>query len=98
MARRGIVCHHLFRVEAEDADIVLAIQHNEFVGAELQRSDRGRPRRSKSHADSFLPEDVDKARTELGFVCADREEGLDGIVGKDRDLRINAVAGELSHC
>lgn len=96
MTGRGVVCDYLLSVEAENADIVLAIQNNELVGAELEGSNRGSPWRSKGYADSFLAKDVHNARAELGFVRADSEQRLDGVIRKRRDLRVDAIAGKLS--
>ena len=81
MARRGVVGQQVLRLEVEDADIVLAIKHDDFVGTELNLSNGGSTRRSEGHADSFLAEDVDHARPELGLVCADGEKRLDRVIG-----------------
>lgn len=95
MTRRRIVCQQVFGIEAEDTNIVLAVEHNEFVRAELQGPNRGRSGRVEGHADSLLSEDIDEAGSELGFIGSDGEEGLDGIVGQSRDLGVDAIAGEL---
>jgi hypothetical protein len=96
VTRRGIVGKHVLAVEAEDADIVLTVQNHKLIGAELDGSDGGWSGRVECHIDSFLSVDVDNACAELGFICTDSEERLDGIIGKDRYLRIDTIAGELS--
>ena len=86
----------MLAVEAEDGDIVLTVQNHKLVGAELDGSNGGWSGRVECHIDSFLSVDVDDACAELGFICPDSEERLDGIIGKDGDLRIDTIAGELS--
>jgi hypothetical protein len=96
VTRRRIVGKHVLAVEAEDADIVLAVQNHKLVGAELDGSNGGWSGRVECHIDSFLSVDDDGARAELGLICTDSEERLDGIIGKDGDLRTDTIAGELS--
>ncbi len=95
MTRRGIVGKQVLALEAEDADVVLTVQNHKLVGAKLDGSNGGWSGRVECHIDSFLSVDVDDACAELGFICPDSEERLDGIIGKDRDLRIDTIAGEL---
>ena len=95
MARRRIVGQYMLRLEAKDTDIILTIEYNDLVGAELNISNRGSAGRSEGHADSFLAEDIDNARAELGLVGADGEKRLHRVIGKGGDLRIDTVAGEL---
>src|SRR4051794_16288757 len=95
MAGRGIVGLQVLRFEVEDTDIVLAIKDDDFVAAEPNVSNRGSGRRREGYADSFLAEDVDNAWAELGFVGADGEKRLNGIIGQGRDLGVDAVPREL---
>ncbi len=95
MTGRGIVGQEVFRFEAEDTDIVFTIEYDDFVAAELNISNRGSTGRSEGHADSFLAEDIDYARAELGLVGADGEKRLHRVIGKGGYLGIDTVAREL---
>lgn len=95
MAGRCVVRNHVLVIEAEDADVVLGVQDNQLVGTELNGSNGSGPGRSEGHVDTLLSIDIDDASAELGFIRANGQEGLDGIVGKDGDLRIDAIASEL---
>jgi hypothetical protein len=85
----------MLRFETEDTDIVLTVQHNKFICTELYRAYGGSSGSLEGDADSFLTKDVDYARAKLGLVRAYGEEGLHGIVGEDRDLGVDAIAGKL---
>lgn len=68
------------RVEVPDGELALGIERYELVAAELDGGEGGRARGGEDLLDAALAEDVDFAGAELGFVCADGEEGLDGVV------------------
>jgi hypothetical protein len=95
MSRRRIAREHALRLEAEYANVILVVEHDELVGAELEFADRGPARECEGGADAALAVDVDEARAEAGVGGADGEEGLDGVVGEGGDLGVDAVAGEL---
>lgn len=73
MARRCVVGQHMLRFEVKHTDIVLTVKDNDFVGAELDVSYGSSAWRLEGHADSFLTEDIDDTRSELGLVGADGE-------------------------
>ena len=83
MTWRCIVGKHMLRVEAEDADIILAVKHNKLVGAELDVSYGGSSWRIECRTYSFLAKDIDYTRTELRFIGAHCEERLNRVIRKD---------------
>jgi hypothetical protein len=93
---RSIIGYDPFGVKTEDADIVLTVHNNKFVGAELHDSYRGGSWGIEGDADSFLAIDIDLPWTKFGLVGADSKEGLDRIIGHDGDLGIDSIAGKLS--
>lgn len=95
MAGRGIVGNQMLAVKTEDADIVLAVQHNHLVGTELDGSNGRSSRSIESHADSLLAIDVDCAGAKGRFIGADREERLNRVIGHNGDLGIDTIAGKL---
>jgi hypothetical protein len=64
MSRWGIVGNQRPGFQAEDRNIILAVQCNQSVRAELQLSYGGLARWVKGMADSLLPKDIDDARSE----------------------------------
>lgn len=95
MAGRGVICNQVVFLQAEDANIILVVHNNKLVGAKLHFPDGGGSRRGQGYADSLLAKDVDFARTEAGLIGTDREEGLDGFIGRGGDLGIDTIAGKL---
>ncbi len=92
---RSIVCYLPLGVQTEDADIVLAVNHNYLVCAELYLFYARSSWWVECCTDSSLAEDVDHAGAELGLVGTDGEEGLDRIVCEGGYLGIDAIASEL---
>lgn len=78
--RRRIGRQHPFRLQAKDRHIVSRIHTQKFIGAELQRLDRGLPWRVKRDADALLPEDVNLSASILRIVGPSSEKRLHGIV------------------
>ena len=95
MSRWCIARNQLPGFEAEDRNIVLAVQRNESVVAELQLSYGGRPRWVEDMAHSLLSKHVDDARPELGLARADCKKGLDRVVSEGGDLGVNAITAIL---
>jgi hypothetical protein len=65
MSRGCIAGNQLPRFQAEDRNIVLAVQCNQSVRTELQLSYGGLPRWVEGMAHSLLAKDIDDARPEL---------------------------------
>jgi hypothetical protein len=45
--------------------------------------------------DALLAEDIDLASPKLGLVCADGEEGLDGVICNLGYLRVDSIVPDL---
>lgn len=61
-------------LQAEDADIVFAVQADELICTKAQLLDGRPPSWSKSCTDTILPVDIYHAGSELGLISSDCQE------------------------
>jgi hypothetical protein len=95
LGRRRVRVDQLLGLEREDREVVLGVDTQQLLCAELQKLDRGCARQWQDDLDSVLPEDVDLPVSELAFARADGEERLDGVVCDLCDFGVYAIVADL---
>lgn len=85
-AGRGVRSEQLLGLEGEDGQVMLGIQADQLVGAELKLEDGGLGGQLEDNAHAAFAEDVDLAAAKLGVFCSDGEQRLYGVVGELGDL------------
>ena len=75
---------------------MLAVHTNQLVGTELQGRDCHTARRQwQDDLDSTPAKDVDLAWSILTVAGTYGKQGLNGIICKSRDLRVDAIAEDI---
>jgi hypothetical protein len=96
LRRRRVRVDQLLGLEREDREVVLRVNAQQLLRAELQELDRGRAWQWQDDLDSVLPEDVDLPVPKPAFARADGEERLYGIVGDLCDFGVYAIVTDLA--
>lgn len=95
MTRWGVGDHHAPGLQGEDTDLILGVNTDDFVGAELKETSRGFARKFKGDQHPSLAKDIDLPTSKLGITGAHGDQGLNRIVGDRADLRIHAASCKL---
>ena len=82
-------------LEREDGQVVLGVDAEQLVAAELQDRDRRAVRQRQHHLDALLPKDVDLAVAKWALGGAHGDERLHRVVGDLRDLGVDAIVADL---
>lgn len=95
LTRWGIGDHHAPGLQREDADLILRVNADEFVGAKLEKAGGRLAREVKRHQHPSLAKDIDLPTSKLGIAGAHGDQGLNRIIGDSADLRIHAASCKL---
>lgn len=96
MTRRSIRCCQLLLLERKNADLILRIYADKFIGTELEGGGRCFPWKRKDDADSLLAKNVDFPAAVLGLARSNGKEGLDRIICNGTDAGVYAVTRNLA--
>jgi hypothetical protein len=84
------------RIRVPYYNLVLGIEADESVGAELQVGKGTRPGRNEEFVHATLAVDIDSPSSELGFGRADGDQGLDWIVRDAASSKSSLVRTDAS--
>lgn len=96
LAGRRIAKQDSFRLEGVHANLVLGVDTDEFVCAELKEFCRCPAWEREDDQDPPLPEDIDLASSKLRIACSDSEKGLDRIICDRTNSGVYTTAGKLA--
>jgi hypothetical protein len=102
------ICHHrghssandlcrysIPRIEIPKAELIVRIEANEPVCAELDRLEGGSSRRIKGLLHALLAKDVDPPGAELALGCSDSEQRLYRVVRKATIYRVLEISSSI---
>ena len=95
MPGRGVACDHPPCLQVEDANVIPAVEGNEFVCTKTEFSKGRLSCRLEGDADPLLTEYIDDASAKLAFLGADCEEGLDRVICEGGYLGVDPIASKL---
>lgn len=85
MTRRGVGNQGLFRLKRIDANFILGVDADQFIGTELDEFRRGFPWELEDNRHPSLAEDIDLTAPKLSITRSHRKQGLNGIVCERAD-------------
>lgn len=95
LAGRRIVNQDSFCFEGVHANLVLGVDTDEFIRAELKEFGRCPAGEREDDQDPPLSEDIDLATSKLRIACSDSEKGLDRITRDRTNSGVYTAAGKL---